>query len=149
MKMEELEIIKVNDINELNECLKIRNEVFTLEQNVVKEIEVDEYDSLNKDCTHFLVKYQNKCIGTLRGQNKSDNTIKLQRFCFLKEYRKMGFGKKVLQFVEDYYRNLNKKTIKLDAQYHVYKFYKICGYKEVSDIFIEAGIKHIKMVKNL
>ncbi|MBR4745284.1 MAG: hypothetical protein IK070_01060, partial [Clostridia bacterium] len=35
----------------------------------------------------------------------------VQRFCILREYRKLGIGKNVLTFVEDYYKN-NKRIIK-------------------------------------
>lgn len=147
--MNDLEIIQVENANDLATCLNIRNSVFTKEQGVPKEFEVDEYDTLNHKCIHFLMKYKNIYVGTLRGLFQENNTIKLQRFCFLKEYRNLGMGKKTLQYIENYYKNCGKTLIKLDAQYQVYKFYEKCGYSKNSEIFTEANIKHIEMIKRL
>ena len=61
-----LDIIVVKNENDLNKCLEIRNIVFIEEKNVPIEIERDNYDLITENCTHFLVKYDNKCIGTLR-----------------------------------------------------------------------------------
>lgn len=146
--MKDLEIIRVNDINYLKQCLDIRKTVFIEEQGISKKIERDQYDTLNNDCTHFLIKYKNINIGTIRCLIYESDIIKIQRFCFLKEYRKLGLGKKVLQYIEDYYKK-EKSIIELDSQYQVYKFYKKCGYIENSNPFIEANIKHIKMIKNI
>lgn len=147
--MKDLEIIKVENKNDLDKCLNIRESVFTKEQGVSKEIEVDEYDSLNNNCIHFLIKYKNVDVGTLRCLFQENNTIKLQRFCFLKEYRNLGIGKKILNYIENYYKEYGNKLIKLDAQYQVYKFYEKCGYIKNSEIFIEANIKHIEMIKEI
>lgn len=147
--MKDLEIIKVENKKDLDKCLNIRESVFTNEQGVSKEIEVDEYDSLNNNCIHFLIKYKNIDVGTLRCLFQENNTIKLQRFCFLKEYRNLGIGKKTLYYIENYYKEYGSKLIKLDAQYQVYKFYEKCGYIKNSEIFMEANIKHIEMIKEI
>lgn len=147
--MKDLKIIKVENKNDLDKCLNIRESVFTKEQGVSKEIEVDEYDSLNNNCIHFLIKYKNVDVGTLRCLFQENNIVKLQRFCFLKEYRNLGIGKKTLDYIENYYKEYGSKLIKLDAQYQVYKFYEKCGYIKNSEIFMEANIKHIEMIKEI
>lgn len=147
--MKDLEIIKVEETNNLDECLNIRESVFTKEQGFPKSIEVDEYDSLNNKCNHFLIKYKNISVGTLRCLFQENETVKLQRFCFLKEYRNLGLGKMTLQHIENYYKECGKTLIKLDTQYQVYKFYEKCGYSKNSEIFIEANIKHIEMIKKI
>ena len=147
--MKDLKIIKVENKNDLDKCLNIRESVFTKEQGVSKEIEVDEYDSLNNNCILFLIKYKNVDVGTLRCLFQENNIVKLQRFCFLKEYRNLGIGKKTLDYIENYYKEYGSKLIKLDAQYQVYKFYEKCGYIKNSEIFMEANIKHIEMIKEI
>lgn len=147
--MKNLEIMYVENENDLKVCLKIRDEVFIKEKNVPKEIEVDNYDILNKICNHFLIKYQNKNIGTFRCVYEDDNNIKLQRFCLIKEFRNLGIGKKALDYIENYYKRKNIKYITLNSKYNVSKFYEKCGYKKISKIFIEADVKHIKMKKNI
>ena len=53
-----IQIVKANDIRTLNQCIEIRRLVFTVEQNIPKDIEIDEYDTLNQKCDHYLVKYR-------------------------------------------------------------------------------------------
>ena len=143
-----LDIIKVNNNENLKDCLEIREKVFIEEKNVPVEIENDCYDKITEECDHFLIKLDNENVGTLRCYLKDENQVKLQRFCILREYRKLGIGKKVLSYIENYYK-INKKAIIMDAKYEAVGFYEKCGYKKVSDVFIEADIEHITMLKNI
>lgn len=147
--MKNVEINKVTDEDNLKRCLKIRDKVFTSEKGVPKEIEVDEYDCLNESCNHFLIRKQSNDIGTVRCLYTSKDTIRIQRFCFLKEYRGLGLGKIVIEYIENYYKNQGVTKIEMDAKYEVFGFYEKCGYEKVSDVFIEANIKHIKMKKEI
>lgn len=147
--MENFKVQLADSPARLSRCLQIRNAVFTVEKMVPKEIEVDEYDSLNHMCDHFLIQSHETDVGTVRCLHVSENTIRVQRFCFLKAYRGLGLGKAVMSCIEDYYCDRNVIKIELDAKYEVYGFYEKCGYKRISDIFIEADIEHVKMVKEL
>ena len=147
--MKNIEVLKVVNKDMLKQCLKIREEVFTLEKGVPKEIEVDEYDCLNGLSNHFLIKSQNNDIGTIRCLCILKDTIKIQRFCFLEEYRGLGFGKIVMEYIENYYRNQGIRKIEMDAKYEVFGFYEKCGYERVSDIFMEVNIEHVKMMKRI
>lgn len=146
--MEQCYIIKIKDEKQWQEYTKIRHNVFTIEQNVPVEIEVDEYDTLHSISDHFLVVYHLQNIGTIRVKKEKD-TIRLQRFCILKEYRKLGIGRQVISFIEKYYKERNIYRVILDAQYSAYPFYEKCGYHCISKKFMEAGILHIKMAKDL
>lgn len=144
-----LKIKKAENNEVLETCLYVRNAVFTVEKKIAKEIEVDENDMLNGRCDHFLVEYEGKPAGALRCMRTGDDFVKLQRFCILKEYRNQGLGRKITAFVEEYYRNNSYAKIELDAKFEVFEFYEKCGYKKISDPFEEAGIPHVKMVKEL
>ena len=146
--MQELNIIKVKNEKEFKEYAKIRHDVFTIEKNVPVDIEVDEYDTLNSVCDHFLIAYNHQNIGAIRIMKEKDH-IRFQRFCILNEYRKLGIGRKIVSYIEEYYKNRNIYHIVMDAKYEVYPFYEKCGYHCVSDKFIEANIPHIKMEKDL
>lgn len=148
-KMKNIEIYEAFNKDILERCLEIRDKVFSVEKGVPKEIEVDKFDCLNESCSHFLISYQNKDAGTIRCLHISNDIAKIQRFCFLKEYRGLGFGKSVIEYIENYYKKQGFATIEMDAKYEVCGFYEKCGYKKVSDIFIEANIKHIKMMKKI
>lgn len=141
-------IYKVETFADLEKCLNIRYQVFTLEKGVPKDIEVDRFDNMESVCDHFLILKDNEPCGTLRCMNV-DDSIKVQRFCILKDFRNFGIGKTAMEFVEEYYKKIGKTKIQMDSKYSVYKFYEKCGYKQVSDVFIEANIEHIKMIKEL
>ncbi len=147
--MGSIEIYKAENKDVLERCLKIRKRVFTVEKGVPEEIEMDNYDCLNEMCSHFLVRYQNTDVGAVRCLNISEDTLKIQRFCFYKEYRGLGLGKAVMEYMENAYKNRGFKTVEMDAKYEVFGFYEKCGYRRVSDVFTEAGVKHVKMMKRI
>lgn len=148
-EMNTIEIYKVENKEILERCLRIRNSVFIIEKGVPEEIEIDEYDSMNEMCAHFLVRYQNTDAGTVRCLNVSDDTLKIQRFCILREYRNSGLGRAILEYVESQYKKQGFNTIKMDAKYEVFGFYEKCGYRKVSDVFMEANVQHVKMMKKI
>ncbi len=147
--MNDIKVLKINDNNILNDALEIRKKVFTDEKSVPRNIEHDKYDESLDLCDHFIIIYNDIKVGTLRCLNVGDNTVQLQRFCFLKDYRNLGLGKKTLTFIEDFYKNQGINSIIMDAKYQVSGFYEKCGYIKRSEIFVEAGIEHVKMSKNL
>ncbi len=137
----------INSAEELDTALNIRRIVFVQEHNVPEDIELDEFDTLDSGCMHILVLYKNKPIGTLRANLTIKGKVKIQRFCFLPEYRKSGFGKQLLEFTENELLKKGYKHFFLEAKFSVHPFYEKCGYKKVSDIFYEVGVPHVKMVK--
>lgn len=147
--MKKVSIFKISDESVLNEALQIRYVVFTLEKGVSTDVEIDGYDDLNNMCDHFMIKYNSSKVGTIRCLNINEDIIKIQRYCLLKEFRGLGIGRTVMEYIEKYYANQCKSKIVVDAKYDACGFYKKCGYSERSDTFVEAGIQHIKMEKVL
>lgn len=143
-----IELIPATDMTCLSECLRIRNAVFTLERKVPAEIEVDGQDVPGGDCEHFLIKRDGESVGACRCMH-TESGIKLQRFCILKECRKQGTGKAALTRLEQYYRQQSYFRIELDSKFEVCGFYEACGYHRESEVFMEAGIPHVKMGKEL
>ena len=143
--MLEIKIIETKD--DLEKALNIRRTVFVQEHNVPEDIELDEFDTLDSGCVHVLALYDNKPIGTLRANLTIKDKVKIQRFCFLSEYRKLGFGKQLLEFAENELHKKGYKYFFLEAKFSVHPFYEKCGYKKVSDIFYEVNVPHVKMVK--
>lgn len=160
--------------NELLERARyVREQVFTIEKQIPKSIEVDELDCLNDACDHFVVEIkdakelgelQEAVVGTkpqemdavlcqtmdvcaLRCKKIDEKTIQLQRFCVLQDYRKTGVGRWVLEQIEDYYWKQGVEIITLDAKFRVSEFYEKCGYLVVSEPFIEADVLHVVMEK--
>lgn len=131
----------------LDRARRVREQVFTIEKEIPKSIEVDELDCLNAGCDHFVVEMDGMDICALRCKKLDDQSVQLQRFCVLKDYRESGVGRFALEQIENYYWNKNVERITLDAKFHVSRFYEKCGYIVVSEPFMEAGVSHVTMEK--
>lgn len=149
MNNKKIEIITAEDEAVLARCLKIREEVFTSEKGVPKEIEVDSSDCLNGACVHFLIRFGGADAGAFRCARVQENAVRLQRLCVLKEFRAHGLGKAALELLESRCRKDGCAAIELDAKLDASPFYEKCGYRKVSEPFIEADIPHVKMKKEL
>ncbi|NHN34141.1 GNAT family N-acetyltransferase [Paenibacillus agricola] len=137
--------ILVTSEQDLEMVYAIRKVVFVEEQGVTEE---EEYDEFEKTSEHVLVYFEDRPVGTGRIRIVED-MAKLERICILKEYRKYGLGKKIMDALESIAKSRGLSKAKLHAQTHAKEFYSKIGYKTVSDVFLEADIPHIAMVKEL
>jgi predicted GNAT family N-acyltransferase len=119
----------------------VRGEVFIIGQNIDWAIE---FDGLDGECVLFTAYIDDKAVGAARLYQ-----TKIGRLATLSEYRKRGVGTALMKAVEDYAKSQGLKQLKLHAQYYAKDFYENLGYKEVGEIFQEADIDHIKMIKEL
>lgn len=132
----------------LGASLAVRRAVFTVEHGIPQSVEQDDLDRPGTDCAHFLARLKGKDAAAFRCVFPAPGVVHLQRFCVLPELRGHGTGKAVLAALEAFYRPTMRR-IELDAKFCVEGFYKSCGYRTVSDVFLEAGVEHVKMVKDL
>lgn len=136
------------------DCTAIRRRVFVEEQGVPIELEIDEFDEPGSRCEHFLMLVHDESgeflpIGAFRAYFETEDTVHLQRFCILKEYRGYGYGRAALRYVEHYYMKKGARRITFGAQCTAVPFYEKCGYSCVSDIFLDAGMPHRTMEKEI
>jgi predicted GNAT family N-acyltransferase len=133
---------------DLRMAFKIRKEVFVEEQGVPLEDEYDEFDNLNGQCEHILVYFEEQPVGTGR-LRWVDEDGKLERICILEPYRKFGLGKVIITALEEIAQKRGSKKVKLHGQTQAEGFYKKLGYQSSSSVFIEDGIPHLLMTKEL
>lgn len=133
---------------DLQKAFSIREKVFVEEQGVPLEEEFDQYDTLEADCEHILVYYQEEAVGTGRVRFV-DHFGKLERICILEDYRKYGLGKIIISALEEIALEKGMTHAKLHGQTQAEGFYKKLGYHTASDVFMEADIPHVLMIKNL
>jgi predicted GNAT family N-acyltransferase len=138
-----MEVKKVTTDNELQEAFRIRKEVFVEEQKVPEQLELDEHES---EADHILVLQNGKPIGTGRVRLLG-TTAKLERICVLREYRQHGVGRLIVQALESIAAGKGATNAKLSGQLYAERFYTSLGYEKASDVFLDAGIEHILMVK--
>lgn len=143
-----MEYKQITNEEELQQAFKIREEVFVKEQGVPLEDEFDEYDQLNGNCEHILVYHEGEAVGT-GCVRVVEGVGKLERICILKSYRKLGIGKVIVQGLENIAKEKGLEKVKLHGQTHAEGFYQKLGYETASDEFMEDGIPHYLMVKEL
>jgi predicted GNAT family N-acyltransferase len=121
---------------------KVRENVFTKEQGVPIDIEID---GLDPDARHVLIFDAEEVIGT--GRMLLDGHI--GRIAVEKQYRGRGIGKIIVNELVCAAGNLQLSGVWLSSQCHAKAFYQKIGFFEVGEIYQEADIDHIKMQKNL
>ncbi len=131
---------------ELQEAFEVRREVFVREQDILEDLVFDGHD---REALHIVVKDGERVIGSARVQFLADNQAKLERMAVLKRYRRKGIGKAMLLFLDTIWKDQQVQEVIIHAQLEVAPFYKSCSFNEVGLPFQEAGIKHIKMRKQL
>ncbi len=141
-------IFAANNMSTLSQCLDIRRRVFVIERNVSEKIERDEHDVLGGACDHFLIMDGRRVVGAFRCMRRNGVVI-LQRFCVLRDERGKGTGAAAIALAEEHYREIGFLRIELDSKYESKEFYEKQGYAIVSQPFEEAGIPHVKMLKEL
>lgn len=132
----------------LDHAFNIRRDVFIIEQGVPETLEFDAFDRLDSGCEHVLMTYNGSPAATGRVR-KIDTCAKLERICVRKSYRGFGLGKQVIHQLEAVIKNEHVDHYLLHGQTHAIGFYESLGYTVFSDVFIEDGIPHVKMKKNL
>jgi predicted GNAT family N-acyltransferase len=140
--LDEERIIEVEPGSALmEEALRLRVEVFVVEQGVAPELEVDELDAT---ATHLVALRARRVVGTLRILD--DGTAgKIGRVAVAASLRGRGIGGRLMRHAAAIVRARGFAEIVLHAQVSVKSFYQRLGYAEEGDVFDEAGIPHITM----
>lgn len=140
-----MNIIKVQKEQERKDAYFVRQKVFVEEQNVSMEEEMDEFDDI---ATHF-VGYEDNLPMAASRLRYVEGYGKLERICILNQYRGHGYGKQMIQQMEQEIKQQGYEKSKLNAQIQALDFYKGLGYKVISEEFMDAGIPHVTMTKEL
>lgn len=78
-----------------------------------------------------------------------EDIVRLRQMAVAEEKRAQGIGQKLITFAESIAKEYDFKEIQLHAQLTAKGFYASCGYESFGEEFMEAGIQHIMMKKNL
>lgn len=125
------------------DLIDLRTRVFINEQLVPPDLEWDGYD---KDCWHVIAKTDSgQCIGTARMLYDGH----IGRMAVLPEFRKQGIGSALLLALHDIANTQGIEIVFLHAQTGAIDFYKKHGYIIKSEEFMDAGIPHVTMERNL
>jgi predicted GNAT family N-acyltransferase len=125
----------------------LRYKVFIEEQNIPIDEEFDGSDAVS---VSFLLFLDHVPVGTMRYYKDDVGHIHPGRIAILKSYRNQGYGKKLLQWFDQYLLGIYREVhVVLHAQKHLENFYQKLGYQSKGKTFMEANIEHITMEKKL
>lgn len=136
-------------VDELYAILRLRSEVFVVEQNCVF-LDMDNKDQVSQHLMGWQQESgQKKLLGYARivpaGISYEESSI--GRIVTSPAARGMGIGKDLLrQSIQTLYTLHGKRVIRIGAQYYLKGFYESFGFEQASEVYLEDGIEHIEML---
>lgn len=135
-------------VQELYAILRLRNEIFVVEQNCVFQ----DADNIDQACYHLMGYQQNTLVAYTRlvPAGIAYKEMSIGRVVNSPACRGNGAGKALMQQSINYcYQLFGKQPIKIGAQLYLKKFYESFGFVQCSNVYDEDGIDHIKMMKEV
>jgi len=131
--------------DELYAILRLRSEVFVVEQNCV----FLDMDNKDQNSHHLMGWRGGKLVGYSRllGSGISYVESSIGRIVTSPAARGFGVGRDLLdKSIETLYRLYGKQSIRIGAQCYLTKFYESFGFVQKGEIYLEDGIEHIEML---
>lgn len=131
--------------NELYALLRLRSEVFVVEQDCVF-LDMDDKDQY---CQHLLGWDGEKLAAVVRivPAGKSYEEASIGRVVTAPFARGTGMGRKLMEVaIHELYKLYGKVPIRIGAQQHLSKFYGSLGFEVASEPYDEDGIMHVEML---
>ena len=143
--MVELHVGNWHDLEKL--ASPLRYQVFVQEQKVPADMEWDELDST---AVHAVaLNRMGKALATGRLLVHEPGVARIGRMAVHKHMRGTDLGRRVLHALMDSARERGDAQVLLHAQCSAEGFYLRSGFERLGDVFEEAGIAHVTMVKAL
>jgi len=136
-------------LEEGHDIFALRSEIFVVEQNCVYQ----DIDGKDKNAVHIIGKNEKEIVAYarifVRGEPYSDFTS-IGRVLVKKKSRGKSLGHQLMAFCVKYIEtNKPKCSIKISAQTHLEKFYYKHGFRKQGESYLEDGIPHIEMLKEV
>ena len=146
----QIQALHFNDLTarQLFQILKLRQNVFFVEEKII----YPDLDDTDEDCIHVFATTEKdgKTITVSYGRvyfDPLEQHVKVGRVATAAAYRGQGIGRDVMRrCCEVAQSRFSDSEVWLDAQLHAVDFYRFLGFQVVSDVFMEAGIEHIRMM---
>lgn len=132
--------------NELYTILRLRSEVFVVEQTCIF-LDMDNKDQVS---WHLMGWRDSSLVAYTRlvPPGVSYPEVSIGRVTTSPSARGTGLGKiLMLKSIESINQIYGKTPIKIGAQFHLKQFYGNLGFVQSSDIYDEDGIDHIEMIR--
>ena len=147
MRGAELDIRWTQEERDVSLALRVREEVFCVEQGVPRELE---HDGLDASALHLLAvdRRTDAAVGTLRLLTAGAQA-KIGRVAVLPAWRGRGVASRLLELAVERARSLGCSEARLASQLEATRLYERAGFSVQSGPFEEAGIVHVWMSRGL
>lgn len=127
---------------ELYELLRIRSDVFVVEQNCVyQDLDYDDQPAM-----HLWLTEDDKIVALCRVCPAGTHMEEVSTGRVITTVRGKGYGKQImLAGIDAAKEHFGAKRIDLEAQEYAKGFYEQVGFQQSSEPFMLDGIPHIKM----
>ena len=129
----------------LAEAAALRHRVFVGEQGVDAALEADGRDGA---AAHVVLEQDGEVTGTARIFDTGEAAV-VGRVAVSPERRGRRLGALVMEVAERWASDQGLPVVELHAQQPVIGFYERLGYSGIGDSYLEAGIPHLTMRKDL
>jgi ElaA protein len=142
----EIKAFDALSVHELYDLLRLRSEVFVVEQNCVY-LDLDGKDKLS---LHLMGAFDGKIVAHARllDAGISFENASIGRVVVDPKYRDKKWGHDLMrEAIAGVKAHFNKTKITIGAQLYLKKFYESHGFVTTSEVYLEDDIEHIEMVR--
>lgn len=143
----EVKSFKEIDTEELYKILRLRAEVFVVEQDCVYQ----DIDNKDQKALHIIGTKNQEVVAYTRifDEGYYFDKASIGRVVVAEGERKFGYGhdliKESISAIETHFKT---KNIKISAQTYLKNFYEKHGFIKIGEEYLEDGIPHIAMLKS-
>ncbi len=127
---------------ELHDLLWLRELVFVVGQKITVESEIDGEDPAHD---HVLGRDERGAVIATARLRFDSEPVKVGRIAVHPEQQHRGIGRSLMRAIDDL---LGERAAEMHAQAHLESWYASLGWQRVGDIFLEAGIEHLRMIRS-
>ena len=128
--------------DELYELLRVRSEVFVVEQNCVYQ----DLDGDDQQSVHLWLTVEDKVVALARVCPAGSHMKEISIGRVITTERGKGYGKQImLHAIDAAIEHFGATLIVIEAQEYARGFYESVGFRQSSEPFMLDGIPHIRM----
>jgi ElaA protein len=134
-------------VHELYEILRLRSEIFVVEQNCVYL----DLDNKDQKALHLFGTFEGKIVAHARLFKPGISFVhaSIGRVVVHSKYRDRKWGHELMrQAIEGVLHHYGETEITIGAQLYLKKFYESHGFVQTSEMYLEDDIPHIQMEKS-
>jgi predicted GNAT family N-acyltransferase len=113
------------------------------------EFTEDQLSEEYKDIHLAMYDASNNLVACLVLGTLPENTLKMRQVAVKTKHQKLGIGKALVEYSESYARHVSARKMVLNARKEAVPFYKKLNYHLEGKEFVEVGIPHYFMWKEM